>query len=157
MTLHNSFLSKAIAALILLTLGGAICEPRNLAESAPLTGSTQNQAASKIKPYSRRPSTEALKWADKELKRMSLEEKIGQLISVGINATFLNQDSDSFKALRHQVVENHVGGIILFRGPVYESVVLVNRMQQLARYPLLISSDLEAGSGMRFDDNLHLS
>jgi len=25
-------------------------------------------------------------------------------------------------------------------------------MQQLARYPLLISADLEAGSGMRFDD-----
>src|SRR5205814_794900 len=48
------------------------------------------------------------------------------------------------------------GGIILFRGPVYESVVLVNRMQQLAKYPLLISSDLEAGSGMRFDDTINL-
>jgi beta-N-acetylhexosaminidase len=39
---------------------------------------------------------------------------------------------------------------------VYESVVLVNRMQSLARYPLLISSDLEAGSGMRFDDTVNL-
>jgi beta-N-acetylhexosaminidase len=87
---------------------------------------------------------------------MSLEEKIGQLISVGINATFLNQDNDAFKALRHQIVDNHVGGIILFRGPVYESVVLVNRMQALARYPLLISADLEAGSGMRFDDTVNL-
>ena len=81
---------------------------------------------------------------------MSLDEKIGQLISVGINATFLNQDSDAFKALRHQVEDNHVGGIILFRGPVYESVVLVNRMQNLARYPLLISADLEAGAGHAF-------
>ncbi len=87
---------------------------------------------------------------------MSLDEKIGQLICVGINATFLNQDSDGFKALRHQVEDNHVGGIILFRGPVYESVVLVNRMQNLARYPLLISADLEAGSGMRFDDTVNL-
>ncbi len=87
---------------------------------------------------------------------MSLDEKIGQLISVGVNATFLNQDSDAFKALRHQVEDNHVGGIILFRGPVYESVVLVNRMQQLARYPLLVSADLEAGSGMRFDDTVNL-
>ena len=86
---------------------------------------------------------------------MSLDEKIGQLVSVGINATFLNQDSEAFKALRHQVVDNHVGGIILFRGPVYESVVLVNRMQQLAKYPLLISADLEAGSGMRFDDTVN--
>src|SRR5437879_1768422 len=86
---------------------------------------------------------------------MSLDEKIGQLISVGVNATFLNQDSVAFGALRHQVVDNHVGGIILFRGPVYESVVLMNRMQQLAKYPLLISSDLEAGSGMRFDDTVN--
>jgi len=109
----------------------------------------------KAKPYSRKPSKDALSWADKELKKMSLDEKIGQLISVGINATFLNQDSEAFKALRHQVVDNHVGGIILFRGPVYESVVLCNRMQQLAKYPLLISADLEAGSGMRFDDTVN--
>src|SRR5689334_25215563 len=86
---------------------------------------------------------------------MSLEEKIGQLISVGINATFLNLDSDAFKALRHQVVDNHVGGIVLFRGPVYESVMICNRMQALAKYPLLISADLEAGSGMRFDDTVN--
>src|SRR5439155_550755 len=106
-------------------------------------------------PYSRKPSKKALDWANQKIKRMSLDEKIGQLISVGVNATFLNQDSEAFKALRHQVVDNHVGGIILFRGPVYESVVLVNRMQELAKYPLLISSDLEAGSGMRFDDTVN--
>lgn len=110
---------------------------------------------SKVRPYSRRPSSDAIKWADKELKRMSLEEKIGQLIAVGVNATFLNQDSEAFKAIRHQVVDNHIGGIILFRGSVYESVMLVNRMQELAKYPLLISADLEAGSGMRFDDTVN--
>ncbi len=109
----------------------------------------------RIKPYSSRPSKDALTWADKEVRKMSLDEKIGQLICAAVNATFLNQDSEAFKALRHQVVDNHVGGIILFRGPVYESVVLVNRMQQLAKHPLLISADLEAGSGMRFDDTVN--
>ena len=111
--------------------------------------------ADKARPYSVQPSKDALKWADKQLKQMSLEQKVGQLISVGINATFLNQDSQAFQALRHQVVDNHVGGIILFRGPVYESVVLVNRMQELAKYPLLVSADLEAGAGMRFDDTVN--
>ena len=86
---------------------------------------------------------------------MSLEEKIGQLVFVGINAAFLNQESDAYRALRRQVEENHVGGIILFRGPVYESVHLVNRMQAHARHPLLISADLEAGAGMRFDDTVN--
>lgn len=108
-----------------------------------------------VKSFPREPSKDALKWADKELERMSLEQKVGQLISVGINATFLNQDSDAFRTLKRQVEENHIGGIILFRGPVYESVMLMNRMQQFAKHPLLISADLEAGSGMRFDDTIN--
>ncbi|HEY0006509.1 MAG TPA: glycoside hydrolase family 3 N-terminal domain-containing protein [Pyrinomonadaceae bacterium] len=113
------------------------------------------KSSASFRPYTRQPSKDALKWADKELRRMSLDEKIGQLVSIGVNATFLNQESDAFRALRRQVEENHIGGIILFRGPVYESVVLVNRMQQLSRYPLLISADLEAGAGMRFDDTVN--
>jgi len=113
------------------------------------------QAPLKIRPYKREPSRDALKWANDTLRKMSLEEKIGQLISVGVNATFLNQDSDPYRELKRQIENNKVGGIILFRGSVYESVILVNRMQQLARYPLLVSADLEAGSGMRFEDTVN--
>jgi beta-N-acetylhexosaminidase len=113
------------------------------------------KAPDKVVAYKREPSQKALKWANEQLKKMSLEEKIGQLISVGVNATFLNQDSDAYKALKHQIEDNKVGGIILFRGPVYESVILVNRMQQLARYPLLVSADLEYGAGMRFEDTVN--
>jgi len=145
------FITSLVSLLVLaaLTFGP-------LAQAGAPRGTIPNPSPDqKAKPYSRKPSKDALKWADKELKKMSLDEKIGQLISVGVNATFLNQDSEAFKALRHQVVDNHVGGIILFRGPVYESVVLCNRMQELAKYPLLISADLEAGSGMRFDDTVN--
>jgi len=53
----------------------------------------------KVRPYSPQASKEAIKWADHALSQMSLDEKIGQLISVGINATFLNQDSDAFQSL----------------------------------------------------------
>src|SRR5919206_1538168 len=89
------------------------------------------------------------------LRQMSLDEKIGQMVAVGINARFLNEESDEFKELRRQVEQNHIGGLILFRGPVYESVHLVNRMQEFARVPLLVSADLEAGAGMRFDDTIN--
>ena len=109
-------------------------------------------SVSTFKPYSAQPSREALKWADKELGRMSLEQKVGQLVSVGINASFLNRESEAYKEIRRQVEANHVGGIILFGSPVYESVVLVNRMQGYARLPLLISADLERGTGMRLFD-----
>ncbi|HEX5964496.1 MAG TPA: glycoside hydrolase family 3 N-terminal domain-containing protein [Pyrinomonadaceae bacterium] len=111
--------------------------------------------AQKVAAFKRDPSSAALKWANDELRKMSLEEKVGQLISVGVNATFLNQDSDAYRTLKRHVEENKIGGIILFRGPVYESVILVNRMQQLSRYPLLVSADLEAGAGMRFDDTVN--
>jgi beta-N-acetylhexosaminidase len=147
----NSFKSS----LVLIILGGLLCLCFGPLCESPAMGGPAPLAQQRFKPYSRRPSPEALVWADKQIKSMSLDEKIGQLICVAVNATFLNQDSDAFKALRHQVVENHAGGIILFRGPVYESVMLVNRMQELAKYPLLISADLEAGAGMRFDDTVN--
>ena len=113
------------------------------------------QAPVKVQPYKREPSAKALKWANEQLRKMSVEEKIGQLISVGVNATFLNQDSDAYHTLKHYIEDDKVGGVILFRGSVYESVILVNRLQQLARYPLLISADLEAGTGMRFEDTVN--
>lgn len=115
----------------------------------------QPQAPVKVSAFKRDPSSKALKWANEQLRKMSIEEKIGQLISVGVNATFLNQDSDAFRTLKHHIEDNKVGGIILFRGSVYESVILVNRMQQLAKYPLLVSADLESGSGMRFEDTVN--
>src|SRR3989440_1877085 len=151
--MRNRFTTLTTLALLSALTFSTIARP-GVSAAGSLT-SKSSVAESKAKPYSRKPSNEALKWANKELKRMSLDEKIGQLISVGINATFLNQDSEAFKTLRHQVVDNHIGGIILFRGPVYESVMIVNRMQELAKYPLLISADLEAGSRMRFDDTVN--
>src|SRR5499427_9315616 len=146
--------SLQFVSVLFLVACSALLAAR-IAATATLA-SAESHGLKAPRTYSVRPSKEALKWADKQLKQMTLDEKIGQLISVGVNATFLNQDSEAFRALRHQVVDIHVGGIILFRGPVYESVVLMNRMQQLAKYPLLISSDLEAGSGMRFDDTVNL-
>ncbi|MEP6718722.1 MAG: glycoside hydrolase family 3 N-terminal domain-containing protein [bacterium] len=156
----DSCLVQRLCSLFLfatLTFSAFSLSPRLVAGKLALDGLARQPANwSEVKPYSAKPSKDAIKWADKQLKQMSLEERIGQLICVAVNATFLNQDSDAFKALRHQVEDNHVGGIILFRGPVYESVMLVNRMQQMAHYPLLISADLEAGSGMRFDDTVNL-
>ncbi len=98
------------------------------------------------------PSEKAVKRAAKETKKMSVDEKIGQLVHIGINAKYLNQDSYEYKELRRQIVDNKLGGIVLFGAPIYESVVLVNRMQEAAKTPLLIAIDAETGVGMRFND-----
>ena len=133
-------LNRYLSAILILVLLAMPVTPRD---------------AIKLRPYKREPSSKALKWANDVLRKMSLEEKVGQLISIGVNATFLNQDSDAFRVLKRHIEANKVGGIILFRGSVYESVILVNRLQELARYPLLISADLEAGAGMRFEDTVN--
>jgi len=101
-----------------------------------------------------RPSKEAWQWAEKKLKQMSLEAKVGQLVHIGINAKFLPQDSREFLELRRQVVDNKIGGIIFFLGNVYETVHLINRMQDLAEIPLLISADFETGVGMRLENTV---
>ena len=98
------------------------------------------------------PSKKAWDWADKQLKKMSVEEKVGQLVHVGINARFVNQDSSFFQSLKRDVEENKIGGIIFFGAPLYETTLLANRMQELAKVPLLISLDAETGIGMRFED-----
>jgi beta-N-acetylhexosaminidase len=102
-----------------------------------------------------RPSEKAQKWADKQLKKMSLDEKIGQLVHIGINAQYLSQDSNEYKELMRNVSENKIGGVVVFVGGVYETVHLVNRMQENAKIPLLISADFETGVGMRFPDTVN--
>ncbi len=103
-----------------------------------------------------RPSAKAVRWADNQLKKMSVDEKIGQLVHIGINARYLNQESAEYKELKRHVTENKIGGIVVFVGGLYETVHLVNRMQESAKIPLLISADFETGVGMRFDETVNL-
>lgn len=98
------------------------------------------------------PSKKAWSHADKLLRNMTVEEKIGQLVHVGINAKFANRESPFFKDLERHVVANKVGGIIFFGAPLYETTIIANRMQALAKLPLLMSLDAETGIGMRFED-----
>jgi beta-N-acetylhexosaminidase len=83
---------------------------------------------------------------------LPLDEKIGQLFVVPARGIYMSEESKEFGTLRHHIVDNRVGGLILFRSNVYEAAVLVGKLQEVARVPLLVSADLEAGLGMRFDD-----
>ncbi len=98
------------------------------------------------------PSKDSWESARKLVKKMSVDEKIGQLVHVGINARFANRDSYFYRDLQRHVKENHIGGIIFFGAPIYETTILSNRMQADAKIPLLLSLDAETGIGMRFGD-----
>jgi beta-glucosidase-like glycosyl hydrolase len=83
---------------------------------------------------------------------LSLDEKIGQLFVVPAHGVFMSQSSWGYQELRHQVRDNHAGGLIWFVSNVYETSLLTARLQKEARIPLLVSADLESGIGMRFLD-----
>lgn len=83
---------------------------------------------------------------------LSLSEKIGQLFVAGAHGTFMNATSPRYLRLEHAVRELHLGGVIWFVSNVYETALVNQRLQSLARVPLLMSADLEAGVGMRFAD-----
>jgi beta-N-acetylhexosaminidase len=65
----------------------------------------------------------------------------------------MNEASPEYRALVHQVRDNHVGGILWYLySDVSETTRLNRRLQSLATHPLMVAADLEAGVGMRFLD-----
>ena len=77
---------------------------------------------------------------------MNLDEKAGQLFVIAARA------GTPIEELEHHVRDNHVGGVIWFQSTTAETARVNAHLQSLARVPLLISADLEAGMGMRFAD-----
>jgi beta-N-acetylhexosaminidase len=88
-------------------------------------------------------------WVARTMKRMTLEEKIGQLVTPRFSQAFLSADGDALKEYESLVRDRGIGGIILSAGEPYETAILLNRLQRLAKVPLLISADLESGTGSK--------
>ena len=100
-------------------------------------------------------------WVNQTLRKMTLREKLGQMLMVPCFGAFASTESPEFKELLHEVEENHVGGLIVeaIRGPlgiersqVYPTAVLTNELQQRAKIPLIVGADFESGTGMRLDE-----
>jgi beta-N-acetylhexosaminidase len=88
-------------------------------------------------------------WVARTLKKMTVEEKVGQLITPRFPAAFLSADSDALEEYESLVRDRGIGGIILSAGEPYEAAILLNRFQRLAKIPLLVSADLESGTGSK--------
>lgn len=93
--------------------------------------------------------TETVSFADSLLATMTLDEKIGQLFVIPAYGSFANDADLSRLRLQRLVEEYYVGGLIFFRGDIYDQVMLKNRLQQVAKYPLWITQDMEFGAAMR--------
>ena len=94
-------------------------------------------------------------WVEKTLASMSLDEKVGQLIIPATVGMFLSRESDTFKQIRRDIVEFHVGGYHMLGevNAIHEPVgaaLLINHLQELAKLPLMITADFEGGVGLRY-------
>ena len=105
--------------------------------------------------YAQLPLTPAQqKWVDKTLAGMTLDEKIGQLMFPVVSGRFTNLDSDAFQQIKDNIQKYHVGGYHLegySGGNPASGALLISRMQELAKIPLLITADFEGGAGYQFD------
>ena len=103
-------------------------------------------------PTNRELTKDETKWVKDTLKKLTLDEKIGQMFMADGNAIFMNSQTEIYKQLEHQIKDNKVGGVLWFRSDVWATAVLTNRLQELSELPLLVAADLEMGLGMRLNE-----
>ena len=89
---------------------------------------------------------------------MTLRDEIAQLIFISFHGAAPNSRSREYRNFLHQIQTNHIGGMILVnwsngrviqKAEPYAVAAFLNRMQRLARVPLLVSGDFERGASMR--------
>ena len=89
-------------------------------------------------------------WVSSVFNKMSVEEKIGQLMWI---RAYSNKDEKHYTQVEKYIKDYHIGGLTFFQGTPEKQVKLTNRYQKLAKTPLFISIDAEWGLGMRFKED----
>jgi beta-N-acetylhexosaminidase len=97
-------------------------------------------------------------WARQTLARMTLKEKIGQMILVDSLSAFVgdqaNRDAVRERALR-MVMDYKVGFFLIGNGTVADSIDFTNRLQGVSTVPLIFTADFEQGAGCQFRGATH--
>jgi hypothetical protein len=97
-------------------------------------------------------------WVETTLRKMTDDEKIGQLIFATYHGSFTSTDADAYRKIMHSVNDLHVGGFInvtqmsplgIIKSQAYPTAVLTNQLQAHSKLPLLIGADFERGRGVR--------
>ncbi|HUO60517.1 MAG TPA: glycoside hydrolase family 3 N-terminal domain-containing protein [Candidatus Acidoferrales bacterium] len=101
---------------------------------------------------------EGERWAADTLKRMTVEEKIGQMLMVWARVEFMNVNGPEFAKLRDAQMKYHLGGwgitipsegSFLVKSQPYETAALINELQRASDVPLIFAADFERGLSMR--------
>lgn len=93
--------------------------------------------------------TPAEVWVDSVFRKMSLDEKIGQLFIIRAHSDL---GDDHVASVLSQIKKYHVGGLCFFQGTPEKQVKLTIQYQQASTIPLMVSMDAEWGLAMRLKD-----
>lgn len=86
-------------------------------------------------------------WVEQTLAKLTLREKVGQLLVPRISGAYMPVESAEYQRLYDWVVRQGIGGVIITQGPMLELAQKLNMMQGLAQVPLLVTADMENGPG----------
>jgi beta-N-acetylhexosaminidase len=81
------------------------------------------------------------------LRRMSLRQKVAQLMMPRVGGAYLPAGAAELARLRSWLGADPIGGIVIGMGPPLEIAARLNVLQELAAVPLLVSADMESGPG----------
>ena len=120
-----------------------------LAFSLVLIGCAQfDSSEHKIKIPEFLTVSEAEYYADSILAELTTEERIAQLLMVPV---YSRTDTTGWSEAETWVEDLGLGGIIVMQGGPENQRIRIQRMQDLAKVPLMVASDAEWGLGMRLD------
>ena len=88
------------------------------------------------------------KWVEAEFKKMSKEERVAQMMVIGVSP---REKGEKLHSLKKLVKAYNLGGLIFHEMSMNDYVSLYNEFQTLARTPLMMTIDGEWGLGMRLD------
>ena len=89
-----------------------------------------------------------ISWVDSTLQKMTLDEKIAQLIMIPV---YSNKSASYNSEVVKLVEEYQLGGVIFMQGGPGRQINLVNRLQKVSKIPLLVGMDAEWSLSMRLD------
>ena len=96
-------------------------------------------------------NAQSAKWADSVLNTLSLEERIAQLMVIRTSAPGTPGKAVFYDSLTDVLVKKYnIGGVCLFQGTPRQQADLLNRIQKMAKTPIMVTVDGEWGLGMRF-------
>jgi beta-N-acetylhexosaminidase len=85
------------------------------------------------------------------LSSLTVRDKIAQLVMPWIAGNYAAFDDEAFRRMQVWVDSLHVGGLIVSVGSPFDVAARLNRLQERSGLPLLIGSDLEAGTSIRLN------